>query len=52
MSHQHRSFAIIGLGTFGSTVDETIKMNLSVNSLYNIGFDPKDKPYLTKNNMW
>lgn len=43
---------IIDSRTFGSTVDETIKMNLSVNSLYNIGFDPKDKPYLTKNNMW
>lgn len=37
---------------YGSTTGETIKMNLSVDSLYNIGFDPKDKPYLTKNNTW
>jgi hypothetical protein len=37
---------------YSSTVGETIKMNLSVDSLYNIGFDPKDKPYLTKNNTW
>lgn len=43
---------IIDSRNFGSTVEETIKMNLSVNSLYNIGFDPKGKPYLTKNNMW
>lgn len=37
---------------FGSTIDETIKVNLCVNGLYHIGFDPKDKPYLTKNNTW
>lgn len=37
---------------FGSTAGETIKVNLSVNSLYNIGFDPKEKSYLTKNNCW
>ncbi len=43
---------IIDSRSFGSTIDDTIKMNLSVNSLYNVGFDPKDKSYLTKNNMW
>jgi hypothetical protein len=37
---------------FGSSAAETIKMNLSVDSLYNIGFDPKGKSYLTKNNTW
>lgn len=43
---------IIDSLNFGSTANETIKMNLSVNSLYNIGFDPKDKSYLTRNNTW
>jgi hypothetical protein len=43
---------IIDSLNFGSTIVETIKVNLCVNSLYNIGFDPKDKPYLTKNNTW
>lgn len=43
---------IIDSLNFGSTIDETIKINLCVNGLYNIGFDPKDKAYLTKNNTW
>lgn len=51
-SDREFSSGLIDSLDFSGISNETFKMNLCINSLYNIGFNPKDKSYLKKNNVW